>query len=129
MFQHEGGALWLIDDTPEPNPSGWPEGLTVVHPPVCPKCAPRAAAYCPELRKGCTTVVVREPRPWGYFGTLYGPHVTRPGLVPQVREADAYIPYEDERLPWLLARQLVVQLNSCAPVDLDTLLAHHSENA
>ncbi|MGW4201827.1 hypothetical protein [Streptomyces sp. NPDC004726] len=114
------GVLWLLDGTPGDHAPGWPEGVTTAHPPVCVPCAAQAVRQCPHLAvKGFTAIRVRYPRSYGYHGRLYTPDLTRPGSPTLLVVAETVeVPYEDPRLPWLLAAQSVVRLTGCTPVEL-----------
>ncbi|MFF0446670.1 hypothetical protein ACFYT4_09690 [Streptomyces sp. NPDC004609] len=116
----EHGVLWLLGGGPGGREPGWPEGAVTTYPPVCLPCATQAIRQCPHLfARGHTAIRVRYPRSYGYHGRLYTPDLTRPGSPTLlVVEETVDVPFDDPRLPWLLAAQLVVRLTGCTPVEL-----------
>lgn len=70
--------------------------------PTCRRCAPWAAAMCPNLRRtGAQFVVAHDVRPVGAFGDVY----LGPGLGYPLR-----IMYGDPQIPQFLARQPLLRI-------------------
>lgn len=109
------GVLWLIRDFRDDWP-GWPEEMGAVEPPVCVPCVRLASRLCPALRQGAVAVRVRHAPIMGVRGELYRCSGPKPEAV-----GDITLTYNDPRLPWLRAINLVRQLRDCTLVDVETL--------
>ncbi|GGY13460.1 hypothetical protein [Streptomyces xanthochromogenes] len=105
---------WLFLDWRMPYDSPmWPEGSLTNMPPLCVTCVRVAVEQCPHARK-FTAVRVRLPRLWGVSGNQYRP-------IEGGWEVDHSLPwlrYGDERLPMVLASQLIRELCKVTVVDL-----------
>jgi hypothetical protein len=110
--RNELGVLWLLGDDREERPD-WPEQLDTIIPPVCLPCARKSLRMCPHLRRGHVAVRVREPRTDGVQGILHHPGLAFPRLV-----TDARIRFDDPRIHWVRAGQLVASLYDCTLIDL-----------
>ncbi len=109
------GVLWLLEDHRTDWPT-WPEGLVTVHPPICLPCAPKAAAFCPHLRRtGVVAVRVRNSVLDGVHGQTF--HLRGRQLVPGER---SIVLYEQPAIRWTLAGQAARTLSGCTLVDLHT---------
>lgn len=113
----EEGVLWLLSDAREDWPD-WPENMAATHPPVCLPCAEKSRRLCPSLRPGNVAVRVRSPQVEGVFGIRYAP-----GFPEAVAVAAEIVPYDDARVRWILASQLVTGLHDCTFVDLEAELS------
>ncbi|MFB7741916.1 hypothetical protein [Streptomyces sp. NPDC056132] len=105
---------WLFLDWPMPqDPPTWPEGSLTNMPPLCVTCARLAVEQCPHAAT-FTPLRVRLPRLWGVSGDAYRP-------IDGGWEVDRSVPwlrYGDERLPMVLASQLIRELCKVTVVDL-----------
>lgn len=125
------GFLFLA--SPLPNGSSepsWPEGLLTVQPPVCLNHAGLSVRECAHLgRAGHVAVRVRQPRPYGVFGSYYA---LTPGkgliALPHDDEGRA-LRYGDPLAGWYLASQLVCKLRGVSIVDLQAELADADRHA
>ncbi|WP_175437717.1 hypothetical protein [Streptomyces sp. WMMB 322] len=107
------GVLWVIGE--EATSSGsWPDDLTTSHPPLCEPCAVRSMQMCPHLRRRSVALRVRVHTPVGVHGALYQPGGPRPTMW-----TVAGVTYDDVRIRWTRAGQLVVRLDSYTVVRLD----------
>lgn len=113
----EQGVLWLLGDDRDDWPN-WPEQMGATHPPVCLPCAGKSVRLCPYLRRNYVAVRVRSPQIGGVYGALYHPGPHGPQAVDNVT-----VPYDDPRLAWVLAAQLVMALHDCTLIDLDAELS------
>jgi hypothetical protein len=109
--QNEEGVLWLLRDFRDDWP-GWPENMGVVEPPVCVPCVRVASRLCPALRKGAIAVRVRHAPVAGVRGLLYR---SGGGLAPV---PEITLAYEDPRVRWVRAINLVRELHDCTIVEL-----------
>ena len=100
---NEDGTLWLIQDQRDCWP-GWPEGAQNTHPPLCLRCARIAVKSCPWLKDGYVAVRARS----FISGASGGLYPTGEALTLQ---------FEDPRIRWLQADQLVRELVDCTFVD------------
>lgn len=112
--QNEEGVLWLLRDFRDDWP-GWPENMGVVEPPVCVPCVRVASRLCPALRKGAIAVRVRHAPVAGVRGLLYR---SGGGLTPV---PEITLAYEDPRVRWVRAINLVRELRDCTIVELADL--------
>jgi hypothetical protein len=95
----ERGTLWLIQDQRHQWP-GWPERAQNTHPPLCLRCARIAVKSCPWLKDGYVAVRARSFVS-GAWGGLY-------------RTGEALtLQFEDPRIRWLQADQLVREIVGC----------------
>jgi hypothetical protein len=109
------GVLWLIDAEPHELD---PAREVTAHPPVCRPCAHWSVHACPHLRKATTPLRVRSWAPYGVKGILHRP--VRHGHEHGYEAVDAMVfPYNDPRLPWVQAGQLVLALSDFTVVALD----------
>ncbi|MEU3709145.1 hypothetical protein [Streptomyces catenulae] len=105
------GVLWLLGEDPHDRVS-WPPEILTVHPPLCRPCAAVSVRVCPHLRAGCVALRVRAVRPVGVRGALYRPGASEPVPIGAVGVA-----YDDPRIHWVRAGQLIVQLTHVDVVD------------
>lgn len=111
--QDREGILWVIGEDAA-NPGDWPDNLTTSHPPLCEPCAARSIRLCPHLRRRCVALRVRAHTPVGVHGALYQPDCPRPTAW-----TTTGVTYDDPRIRWTRAGQLVVRLDSYTVVDLE----------
>ena len=114
--QTDQGVLWLLRDFREDWP-GWPERMGATEPPVCAPCVRVASRLCPALRKGAVAVRVGHAPIAGVRGALYR---SGSGLVPEPM-GEITVAYEDPRIRWVRAMNLVRELLDCTIVSLDEL--------
>ncbi|BAU86938.1 hypothetical protein SLA_6069 [Streptomyces laurentii] len=111
----EGGTLFVVGASSRAGTAGPIEdGERTPHPPVHLECAWESARSCPHLLEGMAAARVPTVRPWGVLGVLHasiGDHLVP--VDPRVQVA-----YEDPYITRVLARQAVVELDGCRPVDL-----------
>ncbi|WP_415954389.1 hypothetical protein [Streptomyces sp. KLOTTS4A1] len=103
--RNKQGMLWvlpLLDDAEE---ACW-DGVHSAIPPMCEPCAVLAPLWCPRLREGHVQLRVREAERIGVHGTLH----PRPGS-PDVPDPDALVLYDSADMPFVVARQVVRELN------------------
>lgn len=110
------GVLWLLKDHRDDWPD-WPETMAVTEPPICVPCVRVASRLCPALRRGAIAVRVRRAPVAGVRGTLYR---NGPGLVP-VAQDEVTVAYEDPRVRWVRAMNLVRELHDCTIVSVDEI--------
>lgn len=110
--RNSDGILWLVCEDPQ-RPDTWPDQLLISDPPVCAGCAPRAVLMCPRLRRHYTALRVSAFELLGVSGLLYLPGCRN--LV-----APAGVAYDDPRVRWVKASQLIVRLDEFTVTDLDT---------
>lgn len=113
--QTDKGVLWLLGDLRH-DWSGWPEKMAAVEPPICLPCAGLASRLCPSLRKGAVAVRVRNAPIVGVRGALY----RGGGPVPEY-SGDVTVAYEDPRVRWVRAINLVRELHDCTLLAVDSL--------
>jgi hypothetical protein len=112
--RNEQGVLWLLGDAGR----GWSGAEATGQPPVCLRCAGPASRACPHLRRGTLALRVRHAPIAGVFGKLFAPSRRGPVCV-----GTATLAYDDPRVRWLQARQLLRDLQDWTVVDLDRELA------
>lgn len=113
--QTDDGVLWLLRDFRNDWP-GWPRNMGAVEPPVCVPCVRVATRMCPALRKGAVAVRVRHAPIAGVRGTLY-----RSGGLAPVAVGEVTVAYEDSRIRWVRAINLVRELQDCTLVEVAAL--------
>lgn len=114
---NEHGTLWLLlGDARKEGP--WPTDLVTPHPPVCLHCAELSVRACPHLRGNYVALRVRTHVLAGAEGVVYRPD--RPLPVP---ERVAALSFDDPRIRWMRATQLVMRLDDYVEVDLRDELA------
>jgi hypothetical protein len=101
------GWLFLFPEGEHSGADRLPEGMLTTKPPVCVPCARFALRHCPHLR-GCAVARVRKPHVWGVYGQLLAPGV----------EGECHLPYGHKALPWLLATQMLLELNGTSRTSL-----------
>lgn len=106
------GVLWVIGEDATSS-SSWPDNLTTSHPPLCEPCAARSMQMCPHLRRRSVALRVRAHTPVGVRGALYQPGLPRPTAW-----TAAAVAYDDARIRWTRAGQLIVRLVSYSVVEL-----------
>jgi hypothetical protein len=111
------GVLWLLKDHRD-DWAGWPEGMGVTEPPVCRGCVGVAARLCPALRRGAVAVRARLFPLAGVSGMLYRPQCGVPVPV-----GKALVDYDDPRIRWMCAGQLIRRLHDCTLVPVETVAA------
>ncbi|MGW2055905.1 hypothetical protein ACWCOZ_18645 [Streptomyces sp. NPDC001840] len=106
------GTLWLVGEDAD-----YPElskpGYVTTHPPLCMPCAVASVRACPHLRKRHVALRVQTFVLAGVHGVVYRPG----GLFPVLRDAGG-VAFESSQLPWVLAGQLVMELQEFTVVDL-----------
>lgn len=109
--QDERGVLWLVGD----DGRGWSDQDVTGHPPVCLRCAATARRVCPYLRNsGLLALRVRDAPLVGVSGKLYEPRARNPVCL-----GPATLAYDDPRVRYLQAAQLMRGLRDWTIVDLD----------
>ena len=108
-----GGVLWLLGEDPA-DPGSWPDPLLTLHPPVCASCAVRAVRACPHLRGQDKHAVLRVSafELAGVRGALYLPSLPGPVV--------AGVGFDDPRIAWVKAGQLIVRLREFTVTRLET---------
>lgn len=89
-------------------------------PPVCAKHTQKAAELCPHLEGNPMVFLTQSAPLYGVHGTVYG--LNRKRQVHVVENPDRPLPFDDPKVPTLLASQLIRRLSSFRVVGLDTLL-------
>ncbi|MFF3755340.1 hypothetical protein ACFYYH_33685 [Streptomyces sp. NPDC002018] len=107
------GTLWLVGEDPD-GPELWKPGYVTTHPPLCVPCAVTSVGACPHLRKRYVALRVRAFAPAGVHGVLYRPG----GLFPVAYGADG-VTFESPHIGWVLASQLIMELQEFTVVDLE----------
>jgi hypothetical protein len=112
--QTDDGVLWLLQDFRGDWP-GWPERMAVTEPPVCLSCVPVATRLCPALRTGAVAARARRFPVVGVRGVLYrGGSGSTPRPVEEINVA-----YDDRRVRWVRATNLLRELHDCEIVEVD----------
>jgi hypothetical protein len=106
------GVLWLIGEDPH-RPGTWPVPLLTTHPPVCAECAVGSVQACPHLRRQHVALRVRAFDLAGVRGALY-----RPGFPAPVAVTVAGVAFDDPRVSWVKAGQLIVRLRDFSVTEL-----------
>jgi len=109
--RNDAGVLWILDAHVDELRPGLKDTR---HPPLCRPCAHRSVVACPHLRKRFTVVRVRAFAPLGVEGVLYGLGPRGPEEVEAVSVA-----FDDVRLPYVRAHQLIMWLRDFTAIDLD----------
>jgi hypothetical protein len=107
------GLLWLVGEDPG-DPGSWPVPLLTAHPPVCAECAVQAVQACPHLRARYAALRVREFEVAGVRGALYQPGWSGPAVV-----GVAGVAFDDPRIGWVKAGQLIVRLREFSVTTLN----------
>ncbi|MFD7894287.1 hypothetical protein [Streptomyces sp. NPDC059743] len=107
--------LWLVGEGPDEREASAAE-LTTTLPPVCVPCAVTAVRSCPHLRMRYVALRVGLVTVAGVRGELYRPG----GLFPEAYDADG-VAWDDWRVRWILAAQLVIELHHFTVADLEDL--------
>lgn len=89
-------------------------------PPVCPKHARAAAAFCPHLEKNPMVFLARSAPLYGVGGVIYG--LNADNQVRVVARPDHALTFGHPNIPTLLASQLIRRLSSFRVVDMGELL-------
>ncbi|MDI5966849.1 hypothetical protein [Streptantibioticus silvisoli] len=111
------GVLFLLGrDEYEHAP--WPAPIHTTHPPLCLPCAGTSTQVCPHLRDHYVALRARAPRLYGVNGISY-----LPGRQGPKRFGAETLSFEDPRVRWMEAAQLVVRLETYTLVDLEAELA------
>jgi hypothetical protein len=105
------GVLWLVGEDPD-RPETWPVPLLTAHPPVCAGCAVRSVGACPHLRRQYTALHVRAFDLTGVRGALYVPGHQSPVAV-------AGVAFDDPRIRWVRAGQLIVRLREFSITEVE----------
>ncbi|MFJ2212779.1 hypothetical protein ACIQVO_18020 [Streptomyces sp. NPDC101062] len=113
--RNEDGVLWMLGEDPADRGS-WPDDLVTTHPPLCAPCAVQSVRVCPRLREQCVALRVRSFAPMGVRGALYRPGYPFPVPVDAVGVA-----FDDPRIHWVRAGQLVMRLREFTVVGLEAL--------
>jgi hypothetical protein len=106
---NDQGVLWLLQDHREDWP-GWPTRMAVTEPPICLPCAKTTIRLCPALRKSAVAVRVKQAKLAGVHGVRYAPDA-RP-------INDALVEFRDPNARWVVARNLVRELQECRIVPI-----------
>jgi hypothetical protein len=116
--RNEQGVLWLMGGEAA---RGWSAEELTGHPPVCLRCAGQARRVCPHLRRqGVLALRVRDAPVAGVFGKVYTPGSRGPTAI-----GHAAMGFDDPRINWMQAYQLMRALNDWTEVDLDRELTSH----
>ncbi|MCX5278089.1 hypothetical protein [Streptomyces virginiae] len=100
------GLLWLLRTDVDQH--RWPADIETTTPPICDPHARLALKRCATLRRGYLAVRVREVEPVGVLGTVFtGGGPNGPDELVRFTETD--------RLPYVLARYLVLELRGAEP--------------
>ncbi len=94
-------------------PGTGPDPLLISDPPVCAGCAAKAVLLCPRLRRQHTALRVSAFDLIGVSGFLYQRGIAKPVSA-------AGVGYDDPRVRWVRAGQLIVSLRDFTVTDLGT---------
>ncbi|MFD7893805.1 hypothetical protein [Streptomyces sp. NPDC059743] len=122
----ETGVLWLVGDYPGDAGTGRTaeDEFTTTHPPLCVPCAMASVRACPHLRKRYVALRAGLVVTAGVQGIVH-----RPGEpFPEPYDAGGVM-YDDSRIHWTVAAQLIVALRHCTVVDLETEYARYAARA
>ncbi|WP_328916742.1 MULTISPECIES: hypothetical protein [unclassified Streptomyces] len=108
------GVLWLLGEDPA-DPASWPSDLLTTHPPLCVPCAAASVRACPHLRGQYAVLRVRRFALAGVRGVLYAPGRPEPLTVDTVGVA-----FDDPRIAWVRAGQLIMRLHDFTLTTLDS---------
>ncbi|WP_062209457.1 hypothetical protein [Streptomyces sp. NBRC 109706] len=111
--ENDDGVLWLLGEDPD-DPDSWPEKLETSHPPLCLPCAATSVRLCPHLSKHYAALRVRDFHLAGVWGALY-----RAGFPLPVKSEAAGVSFDDPRVRWVRASQLIMRLDMYTVVDLE----------
>ncbi|MFE7120486.1 hypothetical protein ACFU99_34170 [Streptomyces sp. NPDC057654] len=116
------GFLFLAElPPPDDADAGWPEGALTSQPPLCLPHAAVSAERCPPLIRGHLALRVKTPRLHGVLGLHFRPGWT--ALLHVLPDQETAIAYQDPRIRWYLATQLVRRLRGVTVIDLKAELA------
>lgn len=104
-FEPGAGGLWLLHADLDSRP--WPATIETTTPPICRPHAELALERCATLRRGYLAIRVPEVEPIGVIGTLF----TDGGPA----GPDERVLFTDTRLPFILARYLLLELREAVP--------------
>ncbi|WP_232789040.1 hypothetical protein [Streptomyces odonnellii] len=121
--RNEDGVLWLVGDYPG-DAGGGAGGFTTTHPPVCAPCAIASVRACPHLRKRHVALRAGLVVTAGVQGIVHRPG----GLFPEPYDAGGVL-YDDTRIHWTVAAQLMVTLRRCTVVELEAEYARYAAQA
>jgi hypothetical protein len=108
------GLLWLVGEDPH-DPASWPDPLLTSHPPVCTGCAEQSVRVCPHLRNQHVALRVRTFELAGVRGALY-----RPGNPDPIGVNAVQMTFDNPRIGWVKAGQLIMKLRDFTPTELST---------
>lgn len=117
--ENENGVLWLLGQDQD-DPDDWPENLETTHPPLCLLCAMASIRLCPHLTEGYVALRVWKFHVAGVWGALYEPGSPLPTVVDATGVA-----YDDSRLPWVRANQLIMGIDAFTVVDLESEVSRY----
>jgi hypothetical protein len=106
------GILWLLGEAPCAAETET-DGVLTAHPPLCLPCANTSVRACPHLRREYVVLRVRAFERAGVRGALYRPAHPKPVLTDAVGVA-----FDDPRINWVRAGQLLLRLTDFALIDL-----------
>ena len=101
------GVLWVMSDYRD-DWAGWPNGMATHDAPVCRPCARAAAKRCPALRERPVFFRSKTHPLVGVRGAHYAPSPQGPVAV-----GDITVAFDDPRIRWTIAHQLIRQLGDC----------------
>ncbi|MEV7683429.1 hypothetical protein AB0O64_33540 [Streptomyces sp. NPDC088341] len=120
----DDGTLWIVGEDAD-----YPElsepGYITTHPPLCVPCAVTSVGACPHLRERHVALRVKTFVVAGVHGALYRPGG---GPFPVMYDAGG-VAFESRRLGWVLAGQLLMELDEFTIVDLEAEHAAYLKRA
>lgn len=108
--RNQDGILWLLGEAPDDSDG---EGVLTAHPPLCLPCLDVSVKACPHLRRQYVALRVRRLEQAGVRGALYRPSCFKPVAV----EA-AGVAFDDPRINWVRAAQLLMRLTDFQVINL-----------
>ncbi|MFB7273968.1 hypothetical protein [Streptomyces sp. NPDC056244] len=108
----DDGTLWIVGEDAD-YPELHKPGFVTTHPPLCVPCAVTSVGACPHLRKRHVALRVKTFVVAGVHGVVYQPN----GMLPVMYEAGG-VAFESRRIRWVLAGQLIMELQEFTVVDL-----------
>jgi hypothetical protein len=113
------GTLFLVQREPAGHMwAGWPDSCLTMHPPLCLPCARIAVQQCPHLVGRHVAFRARKIRPYGVFGSPYGPGPYGTVRILNDGGKGVTVAYTDPHVRWILACQMVCELRRCTLVNL-----------